>query len=99
MELVVGNFLLTRLCYVNGVGGLPTTEIRFRERLFAVNLVRLMVASIPMTLEADMRLAYGKEIRKEWPGFFQNAVFSLGDGRRINFWKDVWCGEEALCSS
>ena len=25
-------------------------------------------------------------------------VFSLGDGKRINFWKDVWCGEEALCS-
>ena len=39
-----------------------------------------------------------KEIRKEWPSFFQNMVFSLGDGRRINFWKDVWCGEEALCS-
>ena len=25
-------------------------------------------------------------------------VFTLGDGRRINFWKDVWCGEEALCN-
>ena len=40
-----------------------------------------------------------KEIRKEWPSFFQNAIFSLGDGRWINFWKNVWCGEEALCSS
>ena len=30
--------------------------------------------------------------------FFQNAVFSLGDGRRVNFWKDAWCGEDALCS-
>ena len=39
-----------------------------------------------------------KEIRKEWPSFSQNAVFSLGDGRGINFWKDVWCREEALCS-
>ena len=50
----------------------------------------------------DLRGGYGtslwKEIRKEWSSFFQNAVFSLGDGRRINFWKDVWCGEEALCS-
>ena len=27
-----------------------------------------------------------------------NAFFFLGDGRRISFWKDVWCGEEALCS-
>ena len=50
----------------------------------------------------DLRGGYGtslwKEIRKEWPSFFQNAVFSLGDGRRINFWKDGWCGEKALCS-
>ena len=40
-----------------------------------------------------------KEIRKEWLGFFQNAVFALGDGRRINFWNDVWCGEKALSNS
>ena len=25
-------------------------------------------------------------------------VFVLGDGRRINFWSDVWCGVEALCN-
>ena len=30
------------------------------------------------------------------PSFLQNSVFALGDGRRINFWKDVWCEEEAL---
>ena len=30
--------------------------------------------------------------------FFQNSVFALGDGRRINVWKDVWCGGEALCA-
>ena len=50
---------------------------------------------------SDIRGSYGtslwKDIRKEWPSFFQNSVFALGDGRRINFWKDVWCGEEALC--
>ena len=41
----------------------------------------------------DLRGGYGislwKEIRKEWPSFIQNAVYSQGDGRRINFWKDV----------
>ena len=51
----------------------------------------------------DLRGGYGtslwKEIRKEWLGFLQNAVFALGDGRRINFWNDVWCGEEALSNS
>ena len=50
----------------------------------------------------DLKGSYGtslwKEIRKEWPIFFQNAVFSLRDGRRINFSKDVWRGEETLCS-
>ena len=50
---------------------------------------------------SDIKGGYGsslwKDIRKEWPSFFQNSVFALGDGRRINFWKDVWCGEEALC--
>ena len=50
----------------------------------------------------DLRGSYGtslwKEIRKEWLVFSQNAVFALGDGRRINFWSDVWCGVEALCN-
>ena len=48
----------------------------------------------------DLRGGYGtslwKEIRKEWPSFFQSSVFALGDGKRINFWKDTWCGGEAL---
>ena len=51
----------------------------------------------------DIRGSYGtslwKKISKEWPFFFQNAVFVLGDGRRIKFWRDVWCGVEALCNS
>ena len=58
-----------------------------------------MVAGIPVTLEVVMRLAYGRKLGKSGLVFFQNAVFSLGDERRINFWKDVWCGDEALCSS
>ena len=51
---------------------------------------------------SDLRGGYGtslwKEIRKEWLVFFQNAVFALGDGRRIKFWSDVWCGGVALCN-
>ena len=42
----------------------------------------------------DIRGGFGvwlwKEIGKEWPLFLQNATFSLGDGRRISFWKNVW---------
>ena len=37
-----------------------------------------------------------KEIRKEWIYLFQNTNFALGNGSRISFWKDAWCGEEAL---
>ena len=36
-------------------------------------------------LRGDYETSLWKEIRKEWPSFFRNAVFSLGDGRRINF--------------
>ena len=50
----------------------------------------------------DLRGGYGtslwKDIRKEWPSFSQSSVFAIGDGKRINFWKDVWCGGEALCA-
>ena len=49
------------------------------------------------------RGAYGtsvwKEIRKEWTIIFPHAVFSLGSGKRLRFWKDAWCGEEAFCDS
>ena len=44
----------------------------------------------------DLRGGYGiglwKDIRKGWHTLFQNVVFSLGDDRRLQFWKDIWCG-------
>ena len=43
-------------------------------------------------------LVCGRKSAKEWPLLLQNSAFSLGNGRRIRFWKDVWCGEEVLCS-
>ena len=30
---------------------------------------------------------------------FSKVVFSLGNGRRVSFWKDIWCGEEAFCDA
>ena len=30
---------------------------------------------------------------------FSNVVFSLGNGKRVCFWKDIWCGNEAFCNS
>ena len=46
----------------------------------------------------DLRGGYGISLWKENRKEFQNAVFSLGDGRRVSFCKGAWCGEEALCS-
>ena len=40
-----------------------------------------------------------KEIRKDWGAVLDNAKFQIGDGNRVGFWKDLWCGEKALCRS
>ncbi|RVX05637.1 hypothetical protein CK203_027242 [Vitis vinifera] len=40
-----------------------------------------------------------KEIRKEGSLLSNNIVFSVGNGRKVRFWKDIWCGDEALCDS
>ena len=50
----------------------------------------------------DIRGGYGiglwKDIRKEWLTFSQNIISSLGNGRRLGFWKDPWCNETVLCN-
>ena len=37
-----------------------------------------------------------KEIRKEWEAFLPITFCSSGNGKRVRFWKDNWCGEEPL---
>ena len=29
----------------------------------------------------------------------QNCSFEVGNGRKVRFWEDVWCGEAPLCYS
>ena len=45
----------------------------------------------------NFRTGLWKEIRKEWEVILKNAQFVIGDGSRVSFWKDLWCGEVALC--
>ena len=39
-----------------------------------------------------------KGICKEAAKLKQDCVFELGEGKRIRFWEDVWCGESPLCA-
>ncbi|RVW99076.1 Transposon TX1 uncharacterized 149 kDa protein [Vitis vinifera] len=51
-------------------------------------------------ISCEVREGYGvglwKEIRKEGVLLFKNASFTVGDGRRVKFWKDIWCGNTPL---
>ena len=40
-----------------------------------------------------------KEIRQEGYRLSNYIVFSVGNVRRIKFWLNSWCGDEALCNS
>ena len=40
-----------------------------------------------------------KVISKEILQLKHDILFELGDGSRIKFWEDVWCGEDPLCES
>ncbi|RVW15967.1 mRNA-capping enzyme [Vitis vinifera] len=51
----------------------------------------------------EVREGYGvgfwKEIRKEGSLLLKNVSFAMGDGRRVRFWKDIWCGNIPLCEA
>ncbi|RVX16265.1 putative ribonuclease H protein [Vitis vinifera] len=40
-----------------------------------------------------------KAIRKKWGLFDGKVAFHLGNGQRVKFWKDKWCGDGPLCES
>ena len=48
----------------------------------------------------EVRGGYGvglwKTIRKLWDVISSKLSFSVGNGKRIKFWKDKWCGDEPL---
>jgi hypothetical protein len=37
-----------------------------------------------------------KCIRKGWAGFANHVRYEVGDGSKVLFWHDVWCGEQPL---
>ena len=40
-----------------------------------------------------------KSIAKETDQLKKDCVFKLGDGRKIRFWEDTWCGRQPLCEA
>ena len=40
-----------------------------------------------------------KSIAKETEQFNKDCVFKLGNGRKIRFWEDTWCGRQPLCDA
>ena len=38
-----------------------------------------------------------KDVSKETRRLKQNCCFIFGDGNKIRFWEDSWCGEGPLC--
>nr|XP_023874649.1 uncharacterized protein LOC111987174 [Quercus suber] len=40
-----------------------------------------------------------KNINRGWPSFSWHILYDIGDGSRVKFWQDRWCGETSLAIS
>ena len=40
-----------------------------------------------------------KSISQGWPSFSRHILYDIGDGSRVKFWQDCWCGETPLVVS
>ena len=51
----------------------------------------------------EVRDGYGvglwKTIRREWIVVSSRLSFVVGNGQKVKFWKDRWCGDSPLCVS
>ena len=52
----------------------------------------------PRTPRGNAGLGLWKGINAKAAKLKQDYVFKLGEGKRIRFWEDVWCGEVSLCA-
>jgi hypothetical protein len=48
----------------------------------------------------EVKDSYGvslwKSIHRGWPSFSKHLFFMVGDGSRVRFWHDRWCGDTPL---
>ncbi|RVW72705.1 hypothetical protein CK203_056739 [Vitis vinifera] len=70
-----------------------------------INLVGSLYKLLAKRWVEDPRVREGygvgllKEISKEVLLLLNNVSFSVGDGKRVRFWKDIWCGNISLCEA
>jgi hypothetical protein len=50
-------------------------------------------------VERPFGVGVWKHIRRGWELFSKFIRFEVGDGTRIRFWQDVWCGDQPLKES
>ena len=45
-----------------------------------------------LAIQGSHGVGLWKTIRKGWLEFNKREAFKVGDGSRVRFWKDRWCG-------
>ena len=74
-----------------------------RDSLWGMAINRKFGECLGGWCTCEVRGSYGiglcREIRKEWEILLPMAAILVGDGRWVQFWKDIWCEEEALFTS
>ncbi|KAL6321191.1 hypothetical protein AAG906_015535 [Vitis piasezkii] len=85
-------------CCVNGAG-----TLRLKESFWKLIINTKYGEEGGRWISREIREGYGvglwKEIRKEGVLMLKNVSFTVGDGRRVKFWKDIWCGNIPLCEA
>lgn len=68
--------------------------------LLVISLPTPRVCLLKYLYKKEVRGAYGvglwKHIRRGWEVFSRHTRLHLGEGTRIKFWYDTWCGNGAL---
>lgn len=56
---------------------------------------KMQIPAIPASM-VQYSKHWLKYIRKGWKIFQRHAHIVVGDGSRVRFWHDKWCGEQSL---
>ena len=69
-------------------------EEHFLNKSLVANMRKMEVSSLVVR---GYETKLWKTIGKYWDTFYNRSSFVVGNGRRVKFWKNKWCGDELLC--